>query len=106
MPSFQQLIRNCRWEKPSRLLDFLPRPQFSGICLSVYTMAPKKPNSANRKVARVKLSNGRVILAKIPGEGHPLHQHSKVLLQHKRTIDLPGCHFQIIRGALDFKNKK
>lgn len=76
-------------------------PQVRGICLKVYVTTPKKPNSALRKVAKVKLSNGDVIIAYIPGEGHNLQEHSVVLVRGGRVRDLPGVRYHIVRGALD-----
>ncbi|KAJ3035341.1 30S ribosomal protein S12 [Rhizophlyctis rosea] len=76
-------------------------PQRKGVCLKVFTMKPKKPNSAQRPVARVKLSNGFVILAHIPGEGHNLQEHSVVLVRGGRLKDVPGVKYKIVRGKLD-----
>lgn len=76
-------------------------PQVRGICLKVYVTTPKKPNSALRKVAKIKLSNGDVVIAYIPGEGHNLQEHSVVLIRGGRVRDLPGVRYHIIRGALD-----
>jgi small subunit ribosomal protein S12 len=76
-------------------------PQRRGVCVRVYTTTPKKPNSALRKVARVKLTNGIEVTAYIPGEGHNLQEHSIVLLRGGRTKDLPGVRYKVIRGALD-----
>lgn len=76
-------------------------PQRKGVCIKVYTTTPKKPNSALRKVAKVKLSNGYVVIAYIPGEGHNLQEHSIVLLRGGRVKDLPGVKYHIIRGAFD-----
>ncbi|KIJ54715.1 hypothetical protein M422DRAFT_58140 [Sphaerobolus stellatus SS14] len=76
-------------------------PQRKGVCAGIFTLPPKKPNSGNRKVARVKLTTGRTILAYIPGEGHNLQEHSVVLLRGGRVQDLPGVRYKIIRGALD-----
>jgi small subunit ribosomal protein S12 len=84
-------------------------PQQRGVCTRVYTTTPKKPNSALRKVARVKLSNGTEVTAYIPGEGHNLQEHSMVLVRGGRVKDLPGVRYKIIRGALDtqaVKNRK
>ena len=81
--------------------SFYPSPFKRGICLRVFTVTPKKPNSALRKVARVKLSNGKEITAYIPGEGHNLQEHSLVLLRGGRVKDLPGVRYHIIRGVLD-----
>jgi small subunit ribosomal protein S12 len=85
------------------------QPQQRGVCTRVYTTTPKKPNSALRKVARVKLSNGTEVTAYIPGEGHNLQEHSMVLVRGGRVKDLPGVRYKIVRGALDtqaVKNRK
>ncbi|KAF8443071.1 hypothetical protein L210DRAFT_959064 [Boletus edulis BED1] len=84
----------------SPLLDTCP--QKKGVCTQIFIMKPKKPNSAKRKVARVKLSNGNSIMAYIPGEGHNLQEHSVVLIRGGRTQDLPGVRYKMVRGALDF----
>lgn len=76
-------------------------PQRRGVCTRVYTTTPKKPNSAMRKVARVRLTNGKEVNAYIPGEGHNLQEHSIVLLRGGRVKDLPGVRYQVVRGALD-----
>ncbi|MCR9073299.1 MAG: 30S ribosomal protein S12 [Alphaproteobacteria bacterium] len=103
MPTIQQLIRTRR--KKITQLTKSPAlkscPQRRGICTRVYTTTPKKPNSAIRKVARVKLTSGFEVTAYIPGEGHSLQEHSIVLLRGGRTKDLPGVRYKIIRGALD-----
>lgn len=111
MPTINQLIRKPRISK--RKLNKAPAlvscPQRRGVCLKVYTRTPKKPNSALRKVARVKLTNGFEVIAYIPGEGHNLQEHSVVLLRGGRVKDLPGVKYHIIRGALDtqgVKNRK
>lgn len=116
MPTINQLVRKGRLEieekstSPAlqRSLNTLKRkqvkmssPQKRGVCTSVKTVTPKKPNSALRKVARVKLTNGIEVTAYIPGEGHNLQEHSIVLLRGGRTKDLPGVRYKIIRGALD-----
>lgn len=103
MPTIQQLVRNGR-TKPvtkskSPALDSCP--QRRGVCTRVYTTSPKKPNSALRKVARVRLSNGKEVNAYIPGEGHNLQEHSSVLIRGGRVKDLPGVRYHIVRGALD-----
>ena len=103
MPTINQLVRKGR--KPqrsvskSRVLDKCPHKR--GVCTQVKTMTPKKPNSALRKVARVKLSNGTEVTAYIPGEGHNLQEHSMVLVRGGRVKDLPGVRYKIVRGALD-----
>ena len=103
MPTIQQLIRLKR--KKQINLTKTPAlkacPQRRGICTRVYTTTPKKPNSAIRKVARVKLTSGFEITAYIPGEGHSLQEHSIVLVRGGRVKDLPGVRYKIIRGALD-----
>ena len=103
MPTFNQLVRDGR-EKP-RYKTASPAlqscPQKRGVCTRVYTQTPKKPNSALRKVARVRLSNGKEITAYIPGEGHNLQEHSIVLVRGGRVRDLPGIRYKIMRGVLD-----
>ncbi len=103
MPTFNQLVRRGR--KPqrskSKSVALASCPQRRGVCLRVFTRTPKKPNSALRKVARVRLSNGREVTAYIPGEGHNLQEHSLVLVRGGRVKDLPGVKYHIIRGALD-----
>lgn len=103
MPTVNQLIRNAR--SSQRLKSSAPAlrgcPQKKGVCTRVYTTTPKKPNSALRKVARVRLSNGVEVTAYIPGEGHNLQEHSMVLVRGGRVKDLPGVRYHIIRGALD-----
>eukprot|EP01040_Poterioochromonas_malhamensis_P017312 gene17312-19858_t len=103
MPTIQQLVRLNR-NKSSNLTKtpaLKACPQRRGICIRVYTTTPKKPNSAIRKVARVKLTSGFEITAYIPGEGHSLQEHSIVLIRGGRVKDLPGVRYKIIRGALD-----
>ncbi|MDR0815539.1 MAG: 30S ribosomal protein S12, partial [Bacteroidales bacterium] len=103
MPTIQQLVRKGR----SKLIDKSKAPaldscpQRRGVCVRVYTTTPKKPNSAMRKVARVKLVNQKEVNAYIPGEGHNLQEHSIVLIRGGRVKDLPGVRYHIIRGALD-----
>ncbi len=103
MPTIQQLVRKGRQvkQKRSKAGDLMSSPQRRGVCLRVSTQTPKKPNSALRKVARVRLSNGREIWAYIPGEGHNLQEHSVVLVRGGRVRDLPGVRYHIIRGSLD-----
>jgi small subunit ribosomal protein S12 len=103
VPTIQQLIRNGRRAEPSRSgsPDLLRSPQRRGVCLRVFTATPKKPNSALRKVARVRLTNGREVNAYIPGEGHNLQEHSVVLVRGGRVKDLPGVRYHIVRGSLD-----
>ncbi|MSQ08353.1 MAG: 30S ribosomal protein S12 [Dehalococcoidia bacterium] len=118
MPTISQLIKKPR--KPLRMKSRTPAlrlsynslnnkstfgrkgsPQKRGVCLQVRTMTPKKPNSALRKIARVRLSNGMEVTAYIPGEGHNLQEHSVVLLRGGRVPDLPGVRYHIVRGTLD-----
>jgi small subunit ribosomal protein S12 len=103
MPTIQQLVRKGR--KPSKSRSKSPdlerSPQKRGVCLRVFTTTPKKPNSALRKVARVRLTNGREVNAYIPGEGHTLQEHSVVLVRGGRVKDLPGVRYHIVRGTLD-----
>ncbi|MFH1001554.1 MAG: 30S ribosomal protein S12 [Bacteroidota bacterium] len=103
MPTIQQLVRKGReklvYKSKSRALDSCP--QRRGVCLRVYTTTPKKPNSAMRKVARVRLTNGNEVNAYIGGEGHNLQEHSIVLVRGGRVKDLPGVRYHVVRGALD-----
>ena len=103
MPTINQLIRKPRGEKPKR--NKVPAlkecPQKRGVCTRVYTTTPKKPNSALRKVARVRLTNSIEVTAYIPGEGHNLQEHSIVLIRGGRVKDLPGVRYHIVRGTLD-----
>ena len=103
MPTINQLIRKPR--KVQRKKKSVPAlqgsPQRRGVCTRVYTSTPKKPNSALRKVARVRLTNGQEVTAYIPGEGHNLNEHSIVLVRGGRVKDLPGVRYKIIRGVLD-----
>lgn len=103
MPTINQLVRKGRKKpvKKSKSVDLERCPQKKGVCLQVMTRTPKKPNSALRKVARVRLSNGREVTAYIPGEGHNLQEHSIVLIRGGRVRDLPGIKYHIIRGKLD-----
>ena len=103
MPTINQLLRKRRRRPSSR--DKVPAleksPQKRGVCVKVYTTTPKKPNSALRKVARVRLSSGFEVTAYIPGEGHNLQEHSVVLIRGGRVKDLPGVRYHILRGNLD-----
>ncbi len=103
MPTINQLVRSnrVRQKSKSKSRALMGNPQVRGVCTRVFTTTPKKPNSALRKVARVKLSNGVEITAYIPGEGHNLQEHSMVLVRGGRVKDLPGVKYHIIRGALD-----
>ncbi|MEO0138356.1 MAG: 30S ribosomal protein S12 [candidate division WOR-3 bacterium] len=103
MPTINQLVRYGR--KPKKRKSKSPAldgcPQKRGTCIRVYTTTPKKPNSALRKVAKVRLSNGKEVIAYIPGEGHNLQEHSVVLVRGGRVKDLPGVKYHIVRGAYD-----
>jgi small subunit ribosomal protein S12 len=103
MPTINQLIAKGREPKPSR--NKVPAlqgcPQKRGVCTRVYTTTPKKPNSALRKVAKVRLVNGHEVVSYIPGEGHNLQEHSVVLIRGGRVKDLPGVRYHILRGVLD-----
>nr|QWW92758.1 ribosomal protein S12 [Thuidium sp. 49197] len=103
MPTIQQLIRNRRQPVENRTKSPALRgcPQRRGVCTRVYTTTPKKPNSALRKVARVRLTSGFEITAYIPGIGHNLQEHSVVLVRGGRVKDLPGVRYHIVRGTLD-----
>lgn len=103
MPTIQQLIRKGRVPNKYRSSspDLAQCPQRRGVCLRVFTQTPKKPNSALRKVARVRLTNGNEVNAYIPGEGHTLQEHSVVLVRGGRVKDLPGVRYHIVRGTLD-----
>ena len=103
MPTVNQLVRKGRQTSKSKSKSPALRgaPQKRGVCTRVYTVTPRKPNSALRKVARVRLTNGAEVGAYIPGEGHNLQEHSVVLLRGGRTADLPGFRYKIIRGGLD-----
>ena len=103
MPTINQLIRKPRSKviKRNKVPALKSCPQKRGVCLRVYTTTPKKPNSALRKVARVKLTNGQEVTSYIPGEGHNLQEHSVVLIRGGRVKDLPGVRYHIIRGTLD-----
>lgn len=103
MPTVNQLVRQPRKSvvKRKKVPALQSCPQRRGVCTRVYTTTPKKPNSALRKVARVRLSNGFEVTSYIPGEGHNLQEHSSVLIRGGRVKDLPGVRYHIIRGALD-----
>jgi small subunit ribosomal protein S12 len=103
MPTINQLVRKQRKQKrkftKAPVLNQCPQKQ--GVCLQVRTMTPKKPNSALRKITRVRLSNGKEVTVYIPGEGHNLQEHSIVLVRGGRVRDLPGVRYQVVRGARD-----
>jgi small subunit ribosomal protein S12 len=103
MPTINQLVRSPRavQVKKSKVRDLNACPQRRGVCLQVRTVTPKKPNSALRKVARVRLSNGKEVTAYIGGEGHNLQEHSIVLVRGGRVRDLPGVRYHVVRGSLD-----
>tara|TARA_Y100001970_G_scaffold230989_1_gene287019 strand:- start:127 stop:498 length:372 start_codon:yes stop_codon:yes gene_type:complete len=103
MPTINQLVRKGRKQvkKRNKVPALDQSPQKRGVCTRVYTTTPKKPNSALRKVARVKLTNGQEVSAYIPGEGHNLQEHSVVLIRGGRVKDLPGVRYHILRGTLD-----
>jgi len=103
MPTIQQLVRKGRVRivEKSKSPALNSCPQKRGVCVRVYTTTPKKPNSAMRKVARVRLTNGKEVNAYIPGEGHNLQEHSIVLVRGGRVKDLPGVRYHLVRGTLD-----
>jgi small subunit ribosomal protein S12 len=103
MPTINQLVRKPRRSlaKINKVKDLVGCPQKRGVCLIVKTTTPKKPNSALRKIARVRLSNGKEVTAYIGGEGHNLQEHSIVLVRGGRVRDLPGVRYHIVRGTLD-----
>ncbi|MAZ46623.1 MAG: 30S ribosomal protein S12 [Rickettsiales bacterium] len=111
MPTINQLVRSARSKqlKRNKVPALENCPQKRGVCTRVYTTTPKKPNSALRKVARVKLTNGFEVTSYIPGEGHNLQEHSVVLIRGGRVKDLPGVRYHVLRGILDtegVKNRK
>jgi small subunit ribosomal protein S12 len=108
MPTINQLIKRPRIKSSckSKTPALAGAPQKQGVCTRVYTTTPKKPNSALRKVARLKLTNGHEVIAYIPGEGHNLQEHSTVLIRGGRVRDLPGVRYHIIRGTLDTQGVK
>lgn len=103
MPTIQQLVRSARqqYEKKTKSPALKACPQRRGVCTRVYTTTPKKPNSALRKVARVRLTSGFEVTAYIPGIGHNIQEHSVVLIRGGRVKDLPGVRYHVIRGTLD-----
>ena len=103
MPTIQQLVRKGRVSKRAKVKTpaLKGSPQRRGVCTRVYTTTPKKPNSALRKVARVRLSSGIEVTAYIPGEGHNLQEHSVVMIRGGRVKDLPGVRYHLVRGTLD-----
>ena len=103
MPTINQLLKKPRIRRkyPNKVPALESQPQKRGVCIKVYTTTPKKPNSALRKVARVRLSNGHEVTCYIPGEGHNLQEHSVVLIRGGRVKDLPGVRYHVLRGNLD-----
>jgi small subunit ribosomal protein S12 len=103
MPTIQQLVRHGRkqFQKKTKSPALKNCPQKRGVCLRVYTTTPKKPNSALRKVVRLRLTNGMEVTAYIPGVGHNLQEHSIVMIRGGRVKDLPGVRYHVIRGTLD-----
>ena len=103
MPTVNQLVRKGRKQiqNKNKVPALMACPQKRGVCLRVYTATPKKPNSALRKVARVRLTNGMDVTTYIPGEGHNLQEHSVVLIRGGRVKDLPGVRYHVVRGTLD-----
>jgi small subunit ribosomal protein S12 len=108
MPTIQQLIRKPRKPKVKRnkVIHLQQSPQKRGVCTRVYTTTPKKPNSALRKVAKIRLTNGYEVIGYIPGEGHNLQEHSVVLIRGGRVKDLPGVRYHVLRGVLDTQGVK
>ena len=108
MPTINQLVRKGR--APLKARDKVPAmeacPQKRGVCTRVYTTTPKKPNSALRKVAKIRLTNQREVISYIPGEGHNLQEHSVVLIRGGRVRDLPGVRYHVLRGVLDTQGVK
>ena len=107
MPTINQLLNNksSRYPKFKKVKKpaLMQSPQKKGVCLRVYTRTPKKPNSALRKVAKIRLTNSIEVIASIPGEGHSLQEHSMVLIRGGRVKDLPGVKYRVIRGILDLQ---
>ena len=108
MPTINQLVRKGRNPvvKKSKSVAMESSPQKRGVCTRVYTTTPKKPNSALRKVAKIRLTNQREVIAYIPGEGHNLQEHSVVLIRGGRVRDLPGVRYHVLRGVLDTQGVK
>ena len=108
MPTINQLVRKGRTKQRAKKTApaLQSCPQKRGVCVRVYTSTPKKPNSALRKVARIRLTNGHEVTAYIPGEGHNLQEHSIVLIRGGRVKDLPGIRYQVLRGVLDTQGVK
>lgn len=105
MPTINQLIKNTRVKKKHKNFkkDLIGKPQRKGVCVRIFIQTPRKPNSALRKVAKVRLNNKKLINAYITGEGHNLREHSTVLIRGGRVKDLPGMKYKLVRGIYDFK---
>ncbi|UOQ27821.1 SSU ribosomal protein S12p (S23e) [Candidatus Vidania fulgoroideae] len=103
MSTINQIIKKKKKKKKNRNIALLKNPFRKGVCIKVYTTTPKKPNSALRKVAKVRLSNKKDVICYIPGEGHNLQEHSSVLIRGGRVKDLPGVKYHLVRGVYDFK---
>lgn len=108
MSRLRQLLKRPKVIKKqkSKTIGLQRNPQKRGVCIKVFETSPKKPNSASRKVARIRISNNRVVTSSIPGEGHSIQEHSVVLIRGGRVKDLPGVRYKIIRGALDTSGVK
>ncbi|PTS75701.1 30S ribosomal protein S12 [Sphingomonas sp. HMWF008] len=108
MPTINQLVRKGREQQKAKnkVPAMEANPQKRGVCTRVYTTTPKKPNSALRKVAKVRLTNSREVISYIPGEGHNLQEHSVVLIRGGRVRDLPGVRYHVLRGVLDTQGVK
>jgi small subunit ribosomal protein S12 len=108
MPTLNQLINRCRKKKHHKVrsVDLKGSPFKRGVCFRISIVKPKKPNSSNKKVARVRLTNKKRITVYIPGQGHNLHEHSTVLVRGGRIRDLPGVKYRVVRGVLDFSWKE
>lgn len=104
MPTINQILKNPRkTPEKSKISSLIRCPQKKGVCFRVYTITPKKPNSAERKVAKVRLTNSKCVIGYIPGEGHALQEHSLVLVRGGRVKDLPGVRYHFVRGIYDLK---
>jgi small subunit ribosomal protein S12 len=103
MSRIRQLIKKPRFKRArkSKTIGLQQNPHKRGVCIRVFETSPKKPNSASRKVARVKISNNKIVTAYIPGEGHSLQEHSVIIIRGGRVKDIPGVRYRVVRGALD-----
>jgi len=108
MSTINQLLKKCRKKKSTKTSTKALRysPQRKGVCVRIFTTSPKKPNSAVRKISRVRLSDGLIVTAAIPGHGHNLQKHSVVLIRGGRTRDVPGVRYKLIRGKYDLDSKE